>query len=302
MSTIKLVSNERTHGAAIFSDEKRIRQQSLKVYTYLVCKSRSRNTVQEMGDTTRVFQQKDIVLTKMRKALEMDERTIKKYWRLLEEEGLIRFKPIWTNANEELKTVALQTIKKDEITPFTTLTITEKEKVFNAQWKIRNKHKDSYYEIPRPRFYRKVPEKTLSFLNEMMGASELVMKVYIILINLQEEAFQMGKNYYYTRFTYADLCKILNFTLHSTTIKRLEAAIIMLKKLGLINLELINEKDQQGGTRTYLCLKNVSFYLEDEIMGVDISNEPVISEETILKIKKALEKELEDKDTEQDSE
>lgn len=290
MATTKLVSNKHTPGAAIFSDEPHIRQQSTKVYIYLVCKSRSRNTVQEMGDTTRIFQQKDIVLTKMRKALEMDERTIKKYWRLLEEEGLIRFRPRWNNAEDELKGVAEQTLKKGEITPFTALTTTEKDKIFNAQWKIRNKHKDTYYEIPRASFYRKIPEKTLTFLNETIGVSELVMKVYLTLINTQEEAYQKGKKY--TRFTYADLCRTLDFTLHSATIKRLEAALVLLKKLGLITLELINEKDMQGGTRTFLCLKNVSFFLEDEIIGVDISNESVLSDETIARLKEALKEDI----------
>jgi hypothetical protein len=68
----------------------------------------------------------------------MDERTIKKYWEMLELEDLIRY----NNWKQEDKSLS-----------------------FNERWKIRNKNKNVYYEIPTPPKFRKIPKETLVEIN-----------------------------------------------------------------------------------------------------------------------------------------
>jgi hypothetical protein len=68
----------------------------------------------------------------------MDERTIKRYWEMLELEGLIVYNGFF---------------KED-------LSLSFKER-----WKIRNKNKNVYYEIPTPPKFRKIPKETLIELN-----------------------------------------------------------------------------------------------------------------------------------------
>lgn len=278
-------------GAAIFSEKKHVRDQSLRVYTYLVCRSYSRNFMQEGGDRTRIFQQRDIKLSQMKTTLGMDERTIKKYWRLLEESRFLRFQPEWKNAQEELFNLKKDFLEKKGIKAEYTTVLTEieklksadKDKLFIEEWKLRNKHKDCYYEIPCPHYYRKIPEKTLIFLNEILGLNELTLKVYITMISLQEEAFCNNK--VYKRFTYSDICQVLNYTPHMDIIKRIQGALVQLEGLKLIEYDTKTEKNSKGATQTFLLLRNVSFYLENKIFGIEISEDVTFDQDLIERLR-----------------
>ena len=121
-------SNKNVKGRAIFSEPKQIKERSLKIYSYLVCKAYLRNAPNEFGDNVRIFQQRDINLAEMKRIFHMDERTIKKCWEGLEDERLIKFTPHgW---EEQLYDT------------------TGREIPFNDRWKVRRKHNETYYEIP----------------------------------------------------------------------------------------------------------------------------------------------------------
>lgn len=167
-------SNKEIKGRAIFSDTESVKRNSLKLYMYLVCRANLRNAPNKYGDNVRIFQQKDIVLSHIIKIIGIgDERTLKKRWEELENNGLIRFCPRgWREEiykEIEQKDGSIKTVK----IPFT------------ERWKIRNKHKDTYYEIPisRDMLFRKIPKETLIKLNEEYQLDEFVLKLYINLIN-----------------------------------------------------------------------------------------------------------------------
>lgn len=284
-------SNKEVRGAAIFSEKEHVRDQSLRVYTYLVCRSHSRNYIQEGGDKTRIFQQKDITLSKMKMVLGMDERTIKKYWRMLEESKIIKFQAEWNNAKEELFNLKQNFLEKkgikaeyaDVLIEIEKLKPADKDKLFIEEWKLRNKHKDCYYEIPLPQYYRKVPEKTLIFLNEILGLNELTLKIYITMISLQEETLSRGWGYW--KFTYSDICQVLDYTPHMDTIKRIQGALVQLEGLKLIEYDIKTEKNSKGATQTFLLLRNVNFYLENKIFGIEISEDVTFSPDLIQCLK-----------------
>lgn len=145
-------------GRAVFSDRDLVKDRELKLFCYLVCRANLRNKPRKGHSEIRIFQQRDIVLSQIQRVLGFEPRTTKKYWEQLEEAGLIRFCPHGWDEDMSM--------------------------TFNQRWTIRNKHKDTYYEIPSNEFlYRKVPKETLVKLNEELKVPELFLKTYITLIN-----------------------------------------------------------------------------------------------------------------------
>lgn len=219
-------TNKNVKGRAIFSDKDEIRERSLKLYMYLVCRANLRNAPNKFGDNVRIFQQRDVVLSQIKRILKIgDERTIKKYWEELERANLIRFCP------HGWKEVLYIEVKKENGEKETKIV------PFNERWKIRNKHKDTYYEIPvrQEMLFRKIPKETLVKLNEEYCVDELTLKVYMTLVNYQEECITNGLNY--KTFTYQDLREILGYAQKDSTNKKLEDILTHLRSLGLIDLE-----------------------------------------------------------------
>lgn len=245
-------SNKNTRGRAIFSKEEDIKEKSLKLYTYLVCHADLRNAPTASGDNVRIFKQRDIILSRVKKVLNMDERTIKKYWHELELGGYIRFCPRgWTENYEES---------------------------FANRWKIRNKHKDTYYEIPitENMRYRKIPKTTLVELNEIFQINELAMKVYIILINYQEACIDNHKSC--KKFTYQDLRDLLGYSKQSTIDRKLEACLCLLEGLNLIKIETSSYINSAGSTIPCFILNQANFYVEYDFKGFETGVEKLIDE------------------------
>lgn len=258
-------SNKNIKGRAIISDEENIREKSLKLYTYLVCHSSLRNKPDQFGDNVRIFQQRDIVLSRIKKILKLDERTIKKYWAELESQKLIVYYPnSWR-----------QQYIKDKVFDLP----------FNEQWKLRNKHKECYYEIPikQGQLFRKIPKETLIRLNEDYQVDELVLKVYITLINYQEDCIVKGYNS--KKFTYQDLRDILGYKEAWSSNRVLEGALTTLSGFGLIDLETGEFVNSYGFKIPVFILKQANFYFDFKIMDFEPAPENVIEEEQIKDIK-----------------
>ena len=255
-------SNSEVKGRPVFSEEGQIRRKSLKLYTYLICRAYLRNTPKKGIPNVRIFQQKDIVLSHINKLFKMDERTIKKCWEELEDEGLIRFTP--TTWKEE------KYIYNDK---------GERIKVpFNERWKIRRKHKESYYEMPIEdgQLFRKIPKETLTELNERFNVGELTLKVYMTLVNYQEFCYANGDAVKF--FTYKDLRDILGYALESTTDRKLEDCLHTLESLGLITIECSNFINKYGNSVDCFLLSEVDFWITYKIKDFNTTNENVIDE------------------------
>lgn len=252
-------SNKNIKGRAIFSRDEDIRQKSLKLYMYLVSHANLRDAPSKYSENVRIFQQRNIVLSKIKNILNMDERTIKKYWEDLEMSGLIRFCPYgW---------------KED------------KNATFNERWKIRNKHKDTYYEIPvLPNMqFRKIPKQTIVELNEQYCVKELTLKVYMTLVNFQESCIYNGQTY--KRFTYQDLRDMLGYVSESTLNKKLEGALNELSGLNLIEIEKGIFTNTYGLKIPVFVLNQVNFYIDFNIKNYKTGEENVVSEEQIEEVR-----------------
>lgn len=258
-------SNKNIKGRAIFSKQEDIKEKSLKLYMYLVNHANLRNEPNEFGDNVRIFQQRDIVLTHIKKILNMDERTLKKYWEQLEESGLIKFTP--RDWREKLIDAAGAPVP------------------FNDRWKIRNKHKETYYEIPVKKglLYRKIPKQTIHTLNEEYCVSELVLKVYMTLVNFQEDCMVNG--YKYKRFTYQDLRDMLGYVSDAKTNKKLEGALNELIGFGLIDLKQGEAINDYGLKIPVFVLNQVNFYVNFEIMDYQTAEENVVEPEQIKRVR-----------------
>lgn len=258
-------TNSKTKGLAVFSEEEKIRERSLRLYTYLVCHAFLRNKPNAFGDNVRIFQQRDLNLSEIKRVLGFDPETTKKYLNGLEEEGLVKFCPrgweekIWTlDVNE----------KGEEFN----------QKVpFKERWKIRNKHKDTYYEIPQPPLFRKIPKETLLDLNEYHHINELTMKIYILLINFQETCCYEGWNN--MKFTYLDLRELLGYTCKVEINRKIEDCLNTLMSLNLIKLEKGTFINEHGVEIKCFNLKQVNFYIDYEIKGYETDDQAIISKD-----------------------
>ena len=242
---IMLLSNKNIKGEPIFCENERIKQRSLKIYTYLVCISHLKDSY----SGTRIFQQREINLSAIKRLFKMDERTIKKYWEQLEMDGLIQFNGRY---HENYDTT------------------------FAERWKVRNKNKESYYSIPCPTPYRKIPKETLKELNEELNVDELTLKIYLILLNYQEICILTGKNK--KAFTYTDLRDILGYSSHHDTNKKLEAALLQLESLNLISIKTDKMLNKYGVSIPVFILEEVRFYIDYDIKDYEPSVESVIED------------------------
>lgn len=260
---IGLKSNKEIKGRPVFSEESQIRKKSLKLYSYLVCRAYLRNIPKKGIPNVRIFQQKDIVLSHIGKLFKMDERTIKKCWEELEDEGLVRFTP--TTWKEE-KYIFDEDGNRTKVS-------------FNERWKIRRKHKESYYEMPIEdgQLFRKIPKETLTELNERYNVGELTLKVYMTLVNYQELCNTNGEQIKF--FTYKDLRDILGYALEATTDRKLEDCLRILQSLGLIVIECTNYINKYGNKVDCFLLSEVDFWIHYDIKDFDTTNENAINEE-----------------------
>lgn len=259
-------SNANVKGRAIFSGEEEIREKSLQLYTYLVCRANLRNAPNKFGDNVRILQQKDLVLAQIGRTLHIkDGRTIKKYMEELEDAGLVRFCPRgWEEIKVDDKGNKIQLDKR---------------------WTQRLKHKETYYEIPvrRGMLFRKIPKETLVKLNEIYQVGEFVLKIYMTLINYQEEC--ICNDFLYKRFTIVDLGDILDFDGTDTRWKqKVKYALNILNSLGLIDIEKGNYTNSFGTICNVFVLNQVNFYINFNIMEFETADESVIPEEIKKKI------------------
>lgn len=267
-------TNKNIKGRAIFSDQEDIKERSLKLYMYFVCIAYLRNKPDMFGDNVRIFQHKDIVLTEIKRVLKIkDDRTIKRYLDSLEERGLIKFRPNgweekvnkeWTDENGNFHTERIPLVER---------------------WKMRNKHKNDYYEIPvkQGMLFRKIPKETIKKLNEEYCVDELTLKVYMTLVNYQESCILNG--YSYKAFTYKDLRDILGYAVDNRIDKKFEDILIHLKALGLIEIEKGSRTNRYGIEIPVFVLTQANFYINFEMMDFEPANENAIEEEQIEEVK-----------------
>lgn len=232
----------------IFSSDKEIKKNSLKLFSYLTLIGNLRDRY----DTVRVFQQKDITLKGIHDAIGLNERTIKKYWEFLEEDGLV----VYSKRYEE-----------------------DLELSFNKRWTLRKKKPEAYYEIPKPSKYRLIPQLTIEKLLKNKLVNELTYKIYVILLNYQEMCIANGKDAKY--FTYKDLRDVLGYKKDNDIDRRIEDALVHLEALGLISFNKDEKRNSYGGKIPVFILTNVKFYIKTKITGYETDETNALSKTEI---------------------
>lgn len=262
---MKVQSNKNVKGRAVFSGPQQIKERSLKLYSYLVCRAYLRNAPTEFGDNVRIFQQRDINLAEIKRIFHMDERTIKKCWEGLEDERLIKFTP---HGWEEQ-------LYDDNGEPIS----------FIERWKVRRKHGETYYEMPikGSQLFRKIPKETLVELNEVYNINELTLKIYMSLVNYQEECIL--NNISFKKFTYLDLRALLGYSKQNNINRKMEHSLLALQSLGLIDIKTGNFINTNGLTIPCFVLQQANFYINYDIKDFKPGEEHAMEEDIISKIR-----------------
>lgn len=245
----------------IVSKEEKVRDNCMKLYTYLVTLSIpdfSNRASRERG--RRQFQQKDFTLNKIHTILGMDAKTIKKYWQQLELDGLVKY---------------VGGAKVDRNLTW--------EKNFMA----RKKYPEGYYHIDRPEKFRKIPKDTVTKILQEYLVSELELKIYLMLGNVQEYYYNKG-GVQNIQITYKDLIVLLGMKNEKQNRVAIKKALVWLKEIGLIVFE--QDKRKAGNFNFEVeCINliQVNFYIDPANTSIDNSDYELISlqdKEEIIKM------------------
>lgn len=250
-------------------EEKRIANNPMKLYTYLVCIS----GLATYPDNTRIFQQKDLVLTHIEEAIGITAKTVKLYLYYLERDGLIKY-----GGNHHFR---LHLDSDFDLTAKSEKAAYRKaaEKHSAEIWKLRNKEeKKCYYYIPRPSPFTKIPEETIQKLNEQFEATEQELKIYYLCCSYRDLCCYHKQQYKSICFeSLRDLFKLSKNTYNDGTIRK---SLTFLKGLGLINFyetQTLNSKKQPIPC---FHLTDVNYYINYNV--IVNKNENTIEDEILL--------------------
>lgn len=245
ISNQKQLLKSKGENLPIVSDDEKIQKNSMRLYTYLVCLSRFTG-----ANKPRRFNQADFNLNQIRAALRMDYKTIKKYWRILEETGLVKY-----NGKKNL------------------------DLDWDKDFMARKKYTLGYYELSKESSkYRIIPRETLDKIRTKFLVNENELKLYLFLANLQEQALYMGYNE--CPFTIKEARDLMNLQKKADTNKKLYLNLVWLMKLNLVKCRV--EKKKNGNFNeeiTYFVIEKVNYYTDGgEIASLLDENHEVLPE------------------------
>lgn len=208
----------------IISDEIEVQRNSMRLYVYLVSISSFNGK-----NKPRVFSHKDFTVNKIKEMLHMHPNTIKKYWGLLEQHGLIKY--------EGPRHLDL---------------------TWDKEFMQRKKDGATYYTIPKSTPYRIMPRETLNRIQYDFAVSEQELKLYLLLAEMQERFCYM--NSCDRVFTIADLRGLLKLSKDRDNNRAIINGLIWLKKLDLIDYTITIETTNLDTKVSVFELKSVNYY------------------------------------------
>lgn len=238
-------------------DKQKVVDNPMKLYSYLVCLS----GLADYPENTRMFRQKNLVLTKITQTIGLDPKTTKLYLFYLEKRGLIKYRGEY-QFNKELYQEDFNSSKEYRLAAQTDAC---------TVWKLRNKQeKDGVYHIPRPMPYTPVPEITLERLNKDFEITELELKLYLICCCYRDECIHNNKDF--KVLTFENIRDILGAAKHFDNDNAIRRALVFLKGVGLIEYtegQSINSKDAMIPV---FKLKEVNYYIGN-YQAIDFTSE-----------------------------
>lgn len=256
--------------------------QPMKFYCYLICLS----GVATYPPNTRIFQQKDLCLAKIYKAIKISDKAVKSYLYLLEHSQMVEYRggvKELTEEEEEPIFKKLEGLDKNSDKYKTQLSY-----LYGAAiWKKRNKEeKNGYYYIKRPDPWTPIPEGTIQDLNEHFACTELELKLYIACVGYQDLCCHQGKNF--KNITFAGVREAFGYSKKSATDAMIRRALMFLKELGLINYQEILLVNQKNAPIPAFKINKVEYYIEYEIQTLKDKAENTADEDFIEVSKRIL--------------
>lgn len=250
-----------TKGAPMPKKEDDIVNNSMKLYAYLVCIA----GLAAYPENTRMFRQKDLMFTKIKKATGITNDTVKLYLYYLEENRLIKYR-----GEYQFNFVTADNMNHVE---YRAARLAEAKRVFELRYK---NEKQGVYHIPRPNPYIPIPEQTLEKLNNFFQCSELEIKLYLYCAAYQDLCSYQGIAC--KPITFEDIRE--DFQLKGTGSdinKQIRMSLLFLCAIGLIDYTegiIINRKNAKISC---FKLKSVKYYVEYDVK--DFSCEKTITED-----------------------
>lgn len=242
--------------------EEDIRNNSMKLYAYLVTIA----GLADYPDNTRMFRQKNLVLTKIYAATGITDKTVKLYLYYLEENGLIHYMG-------ENRFVYRDRNKYESFTEYRK----DVQKYAFEVWSLRKKNKDSVYHIPRPTPYTPIPEVTLQRLNEDFKITELELDLYLFLCKYRDLCVKEGKKY--KAMTYENIRDILGKKINAETDRTIFLALTFLEKIKLIGFTIGYTTNSKMAKIPVFKITDVGYYIGEDI--VSFENNDVLSEQEV---------------------
>lgn len=262
-----------TKGAPMPKKEEDIVNNSMKLYTYLVCIS----GLATYPSNTRMFRQKNLMFTEIKKATGLTNDTVKLYLYYLEQNHMIRyqgkykFQPLDISLDNEISAKEYRRLCLEQA---------------KETWVLRYKNeKDGVYHIPRPDPFIPIPEQTLQKLNEFFECSELELKLYLWCCDYKSDCEYYKKDLKAVSFEMIrDSFKLKDNS--SLVNKQIRMALLFLKAIGLIDFIEGTAINRKNAKVPVFKIKTVNYYIDYDIS--DFTKDELITEEEFLEILKRI--------------
>lgn len=242
----------------------------VKFYAYLVCLS----GLATYPKNTRMFRQKNLSLTEIKKATGITDAAAKQYLYQLEQTGMVEYTGEIKQLSEEENIVAWNKIQekiKSRATKSEQAKARIEAQIYGAAiWKKRNKEeKNGVYYIKRPSPWTPIPEETLQFLNEYMQCSEVELKIYLWCVSYNDICNANAQAV--KAVTFDDIRTELGFKNSSSAMNaEIRRTLILLQGLGLLDFQEYYTYNRKGVKIPSFLIKAIGYYVDYDI----IENKP----------------------------
>lgn len=247
--------------------EKTIVNNPMKLYSYLLCLA----GVAAYPEHTRIFRQKNVRLTEIKRVTGITDKTVKLYFYYLEQEGLIKY-----SGTKQFKKIDKEEYTDDEGKVSKNYRL-DLLKHTAEVWKERNKEKDSIYYIPRINPYTPIPEETLEKLQEDFHVTELELKIYNLCCSYRDDCSYYG--YPYKAITFEQLRDVLHYKLHADADAEIRRALVFLSGVGLISYQTSYYNNTKGAKIPCFKINEVNYYIDSKLSEVTLVDELISQEE-----------------------
>lgn len=223
-----------------------ISRNSMKLYSYLVCIAR----LAAYPEHTRMFQQRNLCLSRIKAQTGITDKTVKRYLYDLEMHGLVRYKGKyhfeWFNEADF-----------DNPKDYSKAIYENSSQIF----RLRNKEeKNGVYLIPRPDPFTPIPDETLRKLNNVFEVTELETKLYILCVTYKDECCYKKKAC--KPLSFQSIRDTLGFKKDTKTDASIRKALFFLKGVGLIDFTNGYYYNGKGAKIPCFRLEEVYYYID----------------------------------------